>query len=203
VNRLRRGAWPLACLLLVVASALVGWAASRPGLPPEALAWHRADWPGAPWTLWSGPLLHLAGAARAGQHAGAGRAGGAGRGAGRRGHAMRWRCCWPGRSARWGCAAGPGGRYWGLSGTMHAAAAVLALRALASPERRWLGLLLGGGLAIKLALERGWQVPIGFDTGWGFNVVFAAHLSGAIAGALLALGLNTLASMRAPHPHRS
>ena len=58
MNRLRRGAWPLACLLLVVASALVGWAASRPGLPPEALAWHRGDWPGAPWTLWSGPLLH-------------------------------------------------------------------------------------------------------------------------------------------------
>ena len=93
--------------------------------------------------------------------------------------------------------------YWGLSGTIHAAAAVLALRALATPERRWLGLLLGGGLAIKLALERGWSVPIGFDTGWGFNVVFAAHLSGAIAGALLALGLNTLASMRPARRHHS
>ena len=87
--------------------------------------------------------------------------------------------------------------------TIHAAAAVLALRALATPERRWLGLLLGGGLAIKLALERGWSVPIGFDTGWGFNVVFAAHLSGAIAGALLALGLNTLASMRPARRHHS
>ncbi|HMT17875.1 MAG TPA: hypothetical protein PKD71_11725 [Ottowia sp.] len=203
MNRLRGGAWPLTCLLLVVASALVGWAAGRPGLPPEALAWHRADWPGAPWTLWSGPLLHrLAPHALANMLAlGALAVLGAALAARPRDALallLAWPLgtlglrCWPQVAA-----------YWGLSGTIHAAAAVLALRALATPERRWLGLLLGGGLAIKLALERGWSVPIGFDTGWGFNVVFAAHLSGAIAGALLALGLNTLASMRPARRHHS
>lgn len=53
------------------------------------------------------------------------------------------------------------------------------------------------------ALERGWSLPVGFDAGWGFNVVFAVHLSGAITGALLALGLNTLASMRPARRHQS
>ena len=195
MNRLRRGAWPLACLLLVVASALVGWAASRPGLPPEALAWHRGDWPGAPWTLWSGPLLHrLAPHALANMLAlGALAVLGAALAARPR-DALALLLAWPLGTLglqHWPQVAG----YWGLSGTVHAAAGVLAVRALAAPATRWLGLLLSGGLAVKLALERGWAVPVAFDSSWGFNVVSAAHLSGALAGACLALLLDGAARL--------
>ena len=93
------------------------------------------------------------------------------------------------------------GGYYGLSGPVHAAAAILALRALQAPATRWLGLLLAGGLLIKLALERGWAVPVGFDSGWGFNVVFAAHLSSAAVGAALALALQVVGLLASPRRH--
>ena len=196
-------AWPLTCALLIAASVALWLAGISGHVVPQHWLWHAEFWPRQPWTLWTGPLLHFLGAHLAGNALALAALAVLGAAL----HAPRadalalllaWPLgtlglrCWPQVAA-----------YWGLSGTIHAAAAVLALRALATPERRWLGLLLGGGLAIKLALERGWSVPIGFDAGWGFNVVFAAHLSGAIAGALLALGLNTLASMRPARRHHS
>ena len=82
------------------------------------------------------------------------------------------------------------GGYYGLSGLVHAAAAVLAVRALRAPSTRWLGHLLAAGLVLKLGLERGWALPAGFDADWGFNVVYAAHLTGALVGATAALLLD-------------
>ena len=84
--------------------------------------------------------------------------------------------------------------FWGLSGVVHAGAAVLALRALGAPTTRWLGLWLAGGLMVKLALEHACEVPFAFDAGWAHNVVFAAHLTGAAAGLMAALMLNALTS---------
>jgi len=196
MKRWQRSAWPLACLLLIVASALAGLAVASGRLPPELLTWRRGDWPHAPWTLWSGALLHrLAPHALANMLALAALAVlGATLGARPRDALallLAWPLgtlglrCWPQVAA-----------YWGLSGPIHAAAAVLALRALTTADTRWLGLLLGGGLSVKLALEHGWESPIGFDAGWGFNVVFAAHLSGALAGTLLALALNVAGWVR-------
>jgi hypothetical protein len=78
------------------------------------------------------------------------------------------------------------GWYAGLSGLIHAAAAIVAWRALTQPSARGIGALLAAGLLIKLLLERGWAVPVAFDSNWGFNVVYAAHLSGAVAGLIAA-----------------
>ena len=184
---MRRDAWPLLCVLLIAASALL-WRSGVAGhVVPERWMWQPDLWRQQPWTLWTAGLLHflwphllgnaLALAALA--------VVGASLGATPRDALALW-LAWPISTLAllmWP----PIGGYYGLSGVVHAAAAIVALRAMAQPPLRWLGLLLGGGLMIKLALERGWVVPVGFDSGWGFNVVFAAHLTGAAAGAAMAV----------------
>jgi hypothetical protein len=77
--------------------------------------------------------------------------------------------------------------YAGLSGLIHAATAIVAWRALTQRGTRGMGALLAAGLFIKLLLERGWAIPVAFDASWGFNVVYAAHLSGAAAGLAAAI----------------
>ena len=52
-------AWPLACLLLIAGSALVWLLAANDAVPPDWLIWRFDGWRQQPWTLWTGPLLHL------------------------------------------------------------------------------------------------------------------------------------------------
>ena len=196
----RSAAWPLLCALLIAASAGL-WLAGVAGyVTPPHWMWSPEPGRAMPWTLWTAPLLHflwphllgnaLALAALA---------------------VLGATLCAPPRDALALLLAWPLGTFalqawpqvggfYGLSGVVHAAAAVVAVRALATPSIRWLGLLLAGGLAIKLAIklaiERGWRLPVGFDGHWGFNVVLAAHFASAVAGAALALALEGLARMR-------
>ena len=58
-------------------------------------------------------------------------------------------------------------------------------------------------LLVKLRLERAWAVPIGFDSGWAFNVIYAAHLTGAVAGAALALLLEACHRLFGRRPPRA
>ena len=95
------------------------------------------------------------------------------------------------------------GASYGLGGAVHAAAAILAVRTLQHPDTRVLGLLVAGGLLVKLRLERAWAVPIGFDSGWAFNVIYAAHLTGAVAGAALALLLEACHRLFGRRPPRA
>ena len=194
-------AWPLACLLLIAGSALVWLLAANDAVPPDWLIWRFDGWRQQPWTLWTGPLLHLVlphAIANALALAALAVLGAALAVPPR--DALALLLAWPlGTLAllAWPAVGG----YYGLSGPVHAAAAILALRALQAPATRWLGLLLAGGLLIKLALERGWAVPVGFDSGWGFNVVFAAHLSSAAVGAALALALQVVGLLASPRRH--
>jgi membrane associated rhomboid family serine protease len=191
---MRRACWPATCLLLGAAGLLaILTATSGPAL--ARWIWRADQWPAAPWTLWTAPLVHfvlphaLGNALALAALAVLGRALAA-----PPRDALALLLAWPLGTLglqHWPQVAG----YWGLSGTVHAAAGVLAVRALAAPATRWLGLLLSGGLAVKLALERGWAVPVAFDSSWGFNVVSAAHLSGALAGACLALLLDGAARL--------
>lgn len=185
-------AWPLACLWIAAASGALGLAAVLGWVAPQSLIWHAAHWPQAPWTLWTAALVHFLPAHGLANMLALAALGalGAALGASRR-DALALLLAWPlGTLAllRWPQVVG----YYGLSVLIHAAAAVLAVRALACARTRGLGLLLAGGLCIKLSLERGWRVPVGFDSGWGSNVVFAAHVSGAAAGAALACALALL-----------
>ncbi len=80
--------------------------------------------------------------------------------------------------------------YSGLGGPNHAAAAVLAVHVVRRTTFRPLAALLFGGIGLKLALERAWIQPVAFDPSWGFNVVYAAHLAGTVAGIACAIALD-------------
>ena len=161
------------------------------------LAWQTAGWPQRPWTLWSASLVHLSGAhllanlialtvlAVLGTCLHAGRA-----------TTLALLLAWPlGTLALlwWPQIAG----YSGMSGLLNAMAAVLwahtALRGGIKP----ISFLIFAALALKLLSEHAWSQPIAFDPNWGFNVVYAAHLTGAMAGAVCGLVFESASLMRA------
>ena len=170
-------AWPLLCGLIAGASTLAWWAGA-----PASWVWSAHGWEHAPWTLWSAALVHqtlahgVGNLLALGALAVLGRSGGAGRR-----DALALALAWP--LGTLGLLAWPQvTHYWGLSVVTHAAAALLWVRLSMAPSTRWVGRALMAGLVFKLWWERGWAVPLAFDAGWGFNVTYAAHLSGALAG---------------------
>lgn len=180
-----------------MASGALWFAAVRGIASPQLLAWRADDWPSAPWTLWTAPLEHfllphaIANALALGAMALLGAQLSASR-------LDAWALLWAWPLSTLGLALWPAqvGGFYGLSGVIHAAAAILTLRAITSPATYRIGQVLAAGLLFKLALERAWAVPVGFDANWGFNVVYAAHLTGAVSGAASALVMQTLESLR-------
>lgn len=77
--------------------------------------------------------------------------------------------------------------YGGLSGWLHAAVAIVALRLVALGQR--MGWLWLAALALKLALESPWGEAARTLPGWPMPVVPAAHALGALAGALAWFGV--------------
>ncbi len=154
------------------------------------MAWQPALWKSAPWTLWTAPLEHFVFAhALANNLALATLAVLGSLVSAQPRDALALLLAWP--LSTLGLVLWPEiGGYYGLSGLVHAAAAILTVRALSAPsdssESR-IGQWMAIGLLLKLALERGWSMPVGFESSWGFNVVFAAHLTGAVAGSAMAL----------------
>ena len=197
----RSRAWILTCTLLVLASGALWFAAVRGLASPQVLAWRASGWQTAPWTLWSAPLEHfllphalanalaLMALGLLGSLISATRK-----------DAWALLLAWP--ISTLGLILWPDqvGGFYGLSGVIHAAAAILTLRAIGSPATYRIGQILAACLLFKLALERAWAVPVGFDANWGFNVVYAAHLTGAVAGAAAALVVQTIESIRHQPP---
>ncbi len=193
-----RHAFSLLCALLAAGALWRWWAGAADAPHASPWLWQAAHWRDAPWTLWSAALVHgsgahlLANALALAALAVLGAALSA-----TRGDALALLLAWPlSTIALLGWPAVQA--YYGLSGVVHAAAAVLALRGMAQAGTRSIGVLMAGGLLAKLLLERGWATPIGFDGRWGFNVAYAAHLTGAAAGALVALALQAAPRLR-PH----
>ncbi len=77
--------------------------------------------------------------------------------------------------------------YGGLSGVLHAGAAVVAVWLLLRGRgaRRWIGAAVLLGLVVKVVSEAPWQAPAQAVAGLDFPVAAAAHASGLVAGALL------------------
>jgi hypothetical protein len=189
--------------LLGAGSVAVAWASGMASpvyaLTAHPLAWDAQHWMGRPWTLWTcawvhtsvgslvGNLLALTGLAVLGAALGAGRAA-----------AGALALAWPLTTLGlllWPDVTG----YAGLGGPIHAAAAVLGVHVLRHRQRlKPFAYLLFGALGLKLLAERGWSQPVAFDPSWGFNVVFAAHLTGMVAGALCAWAGGLL--LRKPAP---
>ncbi|HPK31125.1 MAG TPA: rhomboid family intramembrane serine protease [Ottowia sp.] len=187
-------AWATACGALALASAAFWLAAGSGWLLPQNWIWHADGWPRAPWTLLTGALVHFQAPHWLGNLLALGAVAVLGAALGATGRdALALLVAWPLGTLALLLWPEVGG-YWGLSGPIHAGVAVLALRALREPGTRWLGRLLMAGLVFKLGLEAGWANPVGFNDAWGFNVVYAAHLTGAAAGLATALVLGWLPS---------
>lgn len=173
--------WTGLCGVLAGASAVVWWSGAS-----TALAWRAAQWRTDPWMLWSASLAHLSGLhltgnllalfvlAVLGSHLRADRR-------------AIWAVllAWPLGTLALGLWPQIGG-YSGLSGLLCAMLAVLWFHAsvgAAGPLASW---ALAFALAFKLLSERAWSQPVAYDPHWGFNVVVAAHLAGALSGVVCA-----------------
>ncbi len=189
-------AWLIVCGVLGGGSLLVTWAWGV--VPPtynvavHPLAWDADTWMSRPWTLWTSAWVHtsigsfvanlLAVVALAvlGQMLGAGRLA-----------ALALWAAWPLSTAAlliWPQV----GSYGGLGGAIHAAAAVIGMHVAGRPELKPFSPLLFAAVGLKLIAERAWNQPVAFDPSWGFNVVFAAHLTGTLSG-MVTGGLASLA----------
>lgn len=181
-------AWPGLCLLLGGLSTLL-WALDAPGATRIAplLAWDVARWSAAPWTLWTASLVHLSGShllANLLALAALGVLGATLQAP--RSAAVALLVAWPLSTASlllWPAVTG----YRGLSGLIHAAVLALWAHAAINSIAKPLAFALLAGVGLKLATERAWVLPVAFDPDWGFNVVYAAHLSGAVVGAACGL----------------
>jgi rhomboid family GlyGly-CTERM serine protease len=75
--------------------------------------------------------------------------------------------------------------YAGLSGALHAMVAITALSLATRRSRdRWIGISIGVGLAVKLALEHPFGPALQHPATFDFPVAPFAHLAGALAGAI-------------------
>jgi len=169
--------------------ALVFW-----GVPRERLEWQPVLALRAPWRAWSAAFAHWSA-----WHLGANLAGCAVVAA--FGVAARV----PSRSSLAWLAAWPIGHallalqpaltsYGGLSGVLHGGVAIAAwhlAREDASPYRRRLGWAVLAGLATKVLFEAPWGAPTRSVAGWDFAVAPLAHATGALAGLLCALAVDT------------
>ena len=149
-----------------------------------ALQWDSALWLQRPWTLWTAAFAHLSGGhllanllalaalAILGWSLRVGRAA-----------AVALLAAWP--LGTLALLAWPEVRqYSGLSGLIHAAIAVLWADAALHRKAYPLSFIVFAGMLLKLLSEHAWNTPIAFDPAWGFNVVYASHLSGTLAGAM-------------------
>lgn len=78
--------------------------------------------------------------------------------------------------------------YGGLSGVLHAGVAVVAVHLLLRPSRAQcrIGALVLAGLAMKLLGEAPWAGAISRPAGWDVAVAPLAHVSGVLAGSVIA-----------------
>ncbi len=158
--------------------------ASRETGALHPLAWQPHHALARPWTLWTAAWIHLSWAHLVGNLLALGalavlghsiRAGTAA--------AVALLVAWPLATASlwlWPQVSG----YAGLSALIHAAALVLIAQAAIYSIAKPLSFVLLAGMGLKLLTERAWQHPVVFDPSWGFNVVLASHLGGALAGAV-------------------
>ncbi|MEO5695819.1 MAG: rhomboid family intramembrane serine protease [Burkholderiaceae bacterium] len=187
----RYQAWSGLCLALGL-GGLYAWYGGRQAL----LVWHAALWSVHPWQLWTASLAHMTTAhllinlasllalaiLGAFMHAG-------------RTAVVACLLAWP--LSTLGLVLWPEISYYsGLSGLLMAMLAVLAVHATTSSEIRVSGVVLLCVLGFKLLTEHAWSQAMAFDPRWGFNVVYAAHLTGAVAGAASAAALQIVQILR-------
>jgi rhomboid family GlyGly-CTERM serine protease len=189
MNAASRG-WLALCVLHGVMSMLAWWARAD---VVDALTWQSQAWMLQPWTLWTSSWVHLNTPHLIGNQVALGAlAALAWVLRPTLAWALAWLLAWP--LLQLSLLLWPQiGYAVGLSGVLHAGIAVAAVQLLlgriAVPKAQRWGALLATGLGIKLIVEQAWSHPVVWDAGSDMSVVQAAHLSGVLWGALVALAL--------------
>jgi rhomboid family GlyGly-CTERM serine protease len=108
-----------------------------------------------------------------------------------------WVLAWP--LTQWALLLQPGLQHFGgLSGILHGGVAVVLVELLARGGReRRIAAAVSAGLLIKLWMEQPLGSALRVVDGWDIAVVPFSHLTGAVAGAICALGLRLLMRRRA------
>lgn len=181
-----------------LSAALALLAALAWPLPREPLAWQPARALAEPWRAWSAAFVHWTPWHLAANTFGCAVVGAFGWAARVPARAvLAWLAAWPLTHAA--LALQPAlASYGGLSGLLHAGAAVVVwqlLRQGAGSARR-IGVLVLLGLAVKLVLEAPWGAPLQQVPGWDFPVAPLAHATGTLAGLLCAAVADALAKAR-------
>ena len=170
--------WPGLCVVLALGSMLA-WCSGI----DQYLTWRASDWAQLPWVLWTSSLIHLSGThllanllaltvlAVLGTYLRAGKAA-----------TLALLVAWPLGTLMllWWPRIDA---YSGMSGLLNAMAAVLWAHAALRDGTKPISFVIFTVLVLKLLSEHAWSQPVAFDPNWGFNVVYAAHLAGALAGA--------------------
>jgi rhomboid family GlyGly-CTERM serine protease len=194
VTRPDRGAAAWVALSAALAlAALALWFAPRP-----ALDWQPARALEQPWRAWSAAFVHwtplhlganLLGCVVVGAFGFSARVPLRG--------SVAWLVAWPLTQAA--LALQPRlVSYGGLSGVLHVGVVIAAWHLLREQRgrRRLIGAAVLAGVAVKLWLERPFAGPTQALPGWDFPVAPLAHVSGAAAGLLCALGADAVARIR-------
>jgi rhomboid family GlyGly-CTERM serine protease len=177
-----RLAW-CAVALLLIASALAGWA-----LPRESIDWQPALALAEPWRAFSAVGVHYSAQHLALNLAGAALAGLFGTVARMPPRlAWAWLAAWP--LTQFGLLLKPElAQYGGLSGVLHAGVAVVVVFLLIAGTRaqRAVGAAVLIGLVAKLLGEAPWGDALRHPAGWDIAIAPLAHATGAVAGAVCA-----------------
>ena len=174
---------------LAAGLGLAALAARLAGIAPEALDWQPALAGVEPWRAFSAVAVHYSALHLGANLLGAALVGALGAAAGvPRAMVVAWACAWP--LTQFGLWIRPDlSHYGGLSGVLHAGAAVIALHVMwqGPALRRWIGAALMAGLLGKVLLEAPWGPALRVDTGWDFATAPLAHATGVAAGTLCGL----------------
>lgn len=195
--KLARHAWSGFGIFLGLAALLAWWA------PSAALDWQPQLAASEPWRAWTGAFVHWSR-----QHLWANLLACAvvtlfGWGARVPSRcALAWVIAWP--LTQIALLLQPTlAHFGGLSGVLHAGVAVVLVELLSRDggRERWIGAGVTLGLIIKLWQEQPLGAPLRHLAEWDIAVVPFSHLTGALTGALSALGLLWLARRRASCGH--
>ena len=163
-------------------------AATLSGIAPGALDWQPSRAAAEPWRAFSATAVHYSTLHLAANLAGAALVAALGASARVSPAAVAaWACAWP--LTQLGLLVRPDlTHYGGLSGVLHAGAAVVAVHLIghAAGARRAIGAALAAGLVCKVLIEAPWGAPLRVGTGWDFATAPLAHATGLVAGTLCA-----------------
>lgn len=173
------------CLLLALPAVAVWW--QGPGQAPM-LDWQPQRALSEPWRWWSAAWVHLSRMHLLANLAGTGLVLALGWAARVPARAMlAWALAWP--LTHLALLLQPQlASYGGLSGVLHAGAAVVAVHLAlhGSRAQRALALAIGIALVGKVLSEAPWRGPLIFPEGWDIAVAPLAHAAGGMSGAAMA-----------------